>query len=83
MSELNMSAIDLFKLHESEAIKTTINGIDTKVLKLSDSSGNYLAIPATDKNLSKICGKIVLDYLINRVTYDTYNGKVVIIKAYY
>lgn len=83
MSELSMSPVELFRSRESDVISVNINGIDTFVLELSDENRNYLAIPATDKDLSKICFTFVLNHLITRVTYDTYQGKVAIIKAYY
>lgn len=83
MSELSMSPVELFRSHESDAISVNINGIDTYVLELNDNKGNYLAIPATDKDLSQICGTFVLNRLIKEISYDKYQGKVALIKAYY
>lgn len=83
LSELTKLPKELFNKHSQCVIETCINGIKTSVLHLHDDNGDYLAILATDKSLSKICGQIILNHLINIVAYDTYEGNVVIIKAYY
>lgn len=81
MDELKISPTELFGTPES--ITITINGITTKVLDMSDSHGNFLAISATDKSLSDICGDFILGKFIKEIDYLKYQGKVAIIKAYY
>ncbi|MFQ9509536.1 MAG: hypothetical protein ACLRZ7_01005 [Lachnospiraceae bacterium] len=81
MTELKMSPDELFKTYENTQI--TINGIPTQVLHMNDERGNFFAIRATHKDLSDICGDLVLGKLITEINYAKYNGRVAIIKAYY
>ena len=83
MSELNISPYKLFQQNASKLIDVCINGIDTKVLKLSDNHGKYLAIIATHKELSDICGQFILDCWIKEIDYDKYQNKIALIKDYY
>lgn len=83
MSELNISPGELFAQNSTMLINVYINGIDTNVLELSDNHGNYLAIIAHDKMLSKINDQVILGHWIKEIDYDNYQGKVAIIKAYY
>lgn len=81
MKELNISPDELFGT--SDDVIFTINGIQTKVIDMSDEHGNFLAILATDKALSNICGEFVLGKLIKEIDYLKYQDRVAIIKAYY
>lgn len=83
MTELNISPYEFFQQNSSKLIDVRINGLNTKVLKLSDNHGKYLAIPAIDKRLSNICGQIILDYWIKEIDYAYYKGGIALIKAYY
>ncbi|MDB1935101.1 hypothetical protein PMY38_10050 [Clostridium tertium] len=83
MNELDISPYELFHQNSSKLIDVTINGINTKVLELRDNHGEYLAIIATDKILSKICTQTILGHLIKEVSYDKYQDKIALIKAYY
>lgn len=83
MSELNISPFELFNQNLDKLINVYINGINTYVLNLSDTHGKYLAIIAQDKKLSNILGQVICGHLIKEIDYDKYQGKVVIIKAYY
>lgn len=81
MKELNISPERMFGT--SDDVKITINGIPTKVLNMSDEHGSFLAILATDPELSNICGEFVLGKLIKEIDYLKYQGHVAVIKAYY
>lgn len=81
MNELKISPDELFGT--SNNIQITINGIPTQVLNMRDEKGTFLAIRATHKELSKICGEFVLGKLITEISYAKYNGEIAIIKAYY
>ena len=83
MNELDISPYELFHQNSSKLIDVTINGINTKVLELRDNHGEYLAIIATDKILSKICAQTILGHLLKEVSYDKYQDKIALIKAYY
>ncbi|MBS6501612.1 MAG: hypothetical protein KH415_08270 [Clostridium sp.] len=83
MNELDISPYELFHQNSSKLIAVTINGINTKVLELRDNHGEYLAIIATDMILSKICTQTILGHLIKEVSYDKYQDKIALIKAYY
>ena len=81
MEELNIPPEKLFGT--SDEVDITINGISTKVLNMSDEHGNFLAILATDHALSNICGEFILGKFIKEIDYLKYQGRVVVIKAYY
>lgn len=81
MKELKISPDALFGT--SDDVKIAINGIDTKVLSMSDEHGKFFAILATDPALSDICGDIVLGKLITEIDYIKYQGTIAVIKAYY
>lgn len=83
MSELDISPVELFSQNSSKIINICINGIDTKSLELNDNHGNYLAIIALDKSFSDICGQIIHNHWIKEVDYVNYQGKIMLIKAYY
>lgn len=83
MTELSESPVDLFKKNIDKVIYTSIKGLKVPVLKLSDSRGDYFAIPAIDNRLSFKAGNTFLDEWIQAVFYDTYNNKPAIIKIYY
>lgn len=81
MKELNISPDELFGT--SDDVKFTINDIPTKVVSMSDENGEFLAILATDKSLSNICGDIILGKYIKEIDHIYYQGEPAIIKAYY
>lgn len=81
MKELTISPDDLFGT--SDDVKITISGIPTKVVNMSDEHGNFLAILATDKALSNICGDFILGKYIKEIDYLKYQGDIAVIKAYY
>lgn len=83
MSEINVTPLEYFQSQQDKLIPVNIAGIDTYILEKEDSHGKYLAIPATDKSLSNICCTHILGHYIKEISYDHYNGNVVIIKAYY
>ncbi|MEG1502418.1 MAG: hypothetical protein RR063_11610 [Anaerovoracaceae bacterium] len=83
MSNLTQSPAEIFNENSRNVINANIEGFDVSVLELSNSHGSYLAIPALDPELSDICGKFVLGHLIKEIDYDKFQGKVVLIKAYY
>ncbi|XZM32308.1 hypothetical protein ACSXAY_10275 [Clostridium perfringens] len=84
MAELSESPVDLFKKNIDKVIYTSIKGLKVPVLKLSDSRGDYFAIPALkDERLSFKAGNMFLGEWIKAVLYDTYNSEPVIIKVYY
>ena len=72
----------LFEKHKEELIPLVINGIHTCALQLNDSNGSYYAIPATDKRIQPFPSTIE-GHFIRQIDYDTYHGKVAILKAYY
>lgn len=62
-----------------------INGYDTYYTQKTDNHGNYLliAIPQdAHRDISDICGTIVMGHLIKEINYCTMND-VKFIKAYY
>ncbi|WP_338630734.1 hypothetical protein [Clostridium baratii] len=83
MPELSKSPRELFEENIDNVIVETVNGIKVPILKLSDSRGDYFAIPAIDKRLSFKAGNMFLGKWIQAVFYDTYNNEVAIIKVYY
>lgn len=83
MSELSKSPSEIFTPNTPCVEFENINGYDLPVLELSDKHGNYVAIPALYNETSDICGKFIHGHFITEVDYDTYNGEVAIIKAYY
>lgn len=83
MSELVKSPSEIFNPDNPNIRLECINGYDVPLLKLSDEHGGYFAIPALNMELSNICGHFVCEHMIREIDYDTYNGEVAIIKAYY
>jgi hypothetical protein len=81
MQELNIPPEKLFGT--SDDVKIFINGIETKVIHMSDEHGDFLAIWATDPALYDICGDIVLGKSIYDIEYLKYQGRIAVIKAYY
>ena len=81
MKELNRPPEELFGA--SDNVKILINGIETKVINMSDEHGDFLAIWATGPALSDICGDIVLGKTIYEIDYIKYQGHIAVIKAYY
>lgn len=67
----------------SESINIAINGIDVTAYKVSDSHGNFLAIPALDRSFSEICGQFIDGLWIKEIDYIKQDGKITFLKAYY
>lgn len=85
MSEININPID-FIVNDPTKRLVVIFGIETFVVDYEDSQGHCIAFLASadGKELSNsICGEFVLGHLIRMIDYDTYNGVVAIVKAYY
>jgi len=81
MKELKISPDELFGT--SDDVNIFINGIQTKIIAMSDERGNFFAILATDPELSDICGDVVLGKYIKEIDYLKYQGHIAVIKAYY
>lgn len=68
-----------------EPVSITVNGYDTYFTECEDSTGKYLLIaipPASGKDISDICGKMLNGRLIKMTDYVVNNG-IRFIKAYY
>lgn len=66
-------------------IPININGYDTYYTDRSDYANPHLiiAVPSNaGKDISKICGSIICNHLINRIDYEIIDGTR-FIKAYY
>lgn len=73
----------LFNRDNPNIILEEINGEIIPTLEMSDSHGNYIAIPALNKNFANICGQFICGHMIKEIDYDSIEEKTVIIKAYY
>lgn len=81
MNEIKISPNEFFSSNDCH--KVIINGISTRIRKMSDEKGNFFAIEAKSKQLSDICGKFVLEKFIIQIDYIKYQGSIAIIKAYF
>lgn len=83
MSELVKSPSEIFTPDNPNIRIECINGYEVPLLALSDDHGRYFAIPALNMELSNICGQFLCEHIISEIDYDTYNGEIAVIKAYY
>lgn len=81
MNEINISPKEFF--NSTNSVEVVIDGISTRVIQMSDEHGDFFAIEAKSKQLSDICGRFVLGKFIIQIDYIKYQGKIVIIKAYF
>lgn len=85
MAKLTSNPTKLFESNKDKLLYPTLHGVTTFALELEDETGKYFAMPALEQNrvFSQVCGTVFLDQYITRVDYDTYNGHVILIKAYF
>lgn len=82
MSEVTFDFPHMFDNPE-DRIHLRIHGINVLAREMEDENGKFLAIPAMNKSFTNICGEIHNGHEIIRTDYETYHGKVAIVKAYY